>query len=183
MADYKFNTRKVRISYPHLFQKDQNDKYSMVALIPKEDTATYQKIMDACKAIYKENKDSTFKGLQFDEIQIPIHDGDGRKPKGGAYGAECKGMWVMSAKTTSKPVIVDAYNTPVTSQEEIYPGVWGRINVGFGAYNNAGNRGITCYLNGVKTYNTGERIGNAFNAAEFEDDYDDSEMMADDGEI
>lgn len=180
MAELKFNTRKVRLSYPHVFEKDTNGKYSLVALIPKEDKVTYDKVMAACKAIYEDQKNSVLKGLNFDEIQLPIHDGDGRKPKGGAYGPECKGMWVLSAKTKSRPVVVDAYNAPVVSEEEVYPGVWGRVALGFGPYDNNGNRGITCYLNGVKTYNTGERFGSTFNAKDFEDDYDDSDMLNDD---
>lgn len=180
MADLKFNTRKVRISYPHLFERDTNGKFSLVALIPKSDTATYQKVIDACKEIYEEHKKGILKGLDFSEVQLPIHDGDGRKPKGGAYGDECKGMWVLSAKTKTKPVVVDAYNTPVVSEDEIYPGVWGRVAIGFGPYDNNGNRGITCYLNGVKTYNTGERFGSTFSADSFADGYDDSDMIGDD---
>lgn len=183
MADLKFNSRKVRISYPHLFEKDTNGKYSLVALIPKADTVTYEKIMAACKEIYEEQKKSLFKGMLFEEVQLPIHDGDGRKPKGGSYGPECEGMWVLSSKTKTKPVVVDAYNTPVTSEEEVYPGVWGRVAIGFGPYDNNGNKGITCYLNGVKTYNTGERFGSTFKADDFADDYDDSELMTDDDEI
>lgn len=183
MAETKFNTGKVRVSYPHVFEKDQNGKYSLVALIPKTDEKTYQKVMEACKALYAEHKNNTLKGLKFEEVMLPIHDGDGRKPKGGAYGAECAGMWVLSAKTNSKPVIVDAYNVPVTDQDEVYPGTWGRVAIAFGVYNNSGNRGITCYLNGLKTYSKGDRFGNSFSAEAFDDGYNDTDLMEDDDEI
>lgn len=180
MAETRFNTRRVRFSYPHLFQKDQNGKYSLQVLIPKDDDNTVTKMKEACKQIYQDNKGGIFKGLNFDEVAMPYHDGDGRKPKGGAYGPECKGNYVVNAKTSMRVPVVGPDNTPVMDEAMVYPGVYGRVNIAFSAYNNNGNRGINCYLNGVKTYGNGERIGNAFNPDEFNDDYDDSEFEDDD---
>lgn len=173
MADTKFNTGKVRISYPHLFERDQNEKFSLVALIPKTDKATIDKLKAACKLVYTEHKDNIFKGLDYDEVAKPYHDGDGRKPRGGAYGDECKGMIVISAKSKSKVPVVDRNRTPVVDESEVYPGTWGRVNISLGAYNNSGNRGICCFLNGVLTYATGDRFGSTFNASEFDDGYED----------
>lgn len=179
----RFNTGKVRISYPHIFQKDQNGKYSLVALVPKTDTATVNKIEEACQQVYAENKNTVFKGLDYDEVSKPYHDGDGRKPKGGAYGPECKGMLVLSAKSSNKPVLVDSNKQAVVDESELYPGTWGRVGVKIAAYNAQGNKGICCYLNGVLTYNRGERFGAGFSASEFDDEYDDSDMLDDDDEI
>ena len=182
----KFNTGKVRISYPHVFERDQNDKFSLVALIPKTDTKTLEKIEEACKAVYREHKSGVLKGLEYEEVAKPFHDGDGRKPKGGSYGDECKGMIVLSAKSKTKPVVVDRNGEKTADESLIYPGTWGRVAIAFSAYNNSGNRGICCFLNGVKTYTTGERFGSTFKAEDFDDGYDDSDMLTgadDDDEI
>lgn len=183
MAETKMNTGKVRLSYPHLFAKDQNEKYSLVALIPKTDTVTVQKMVDICKSLYMEHKNDLFKGLLFEEVAVPYHDGDGRKPKGGEYGPECKGHYVLSAKSKSKPLVIGRDKLPITDEDEVYPGTWARVSIGFGVYNNSGNRGITCFLNGVKSYATGERFGTTFTADGFDDGYDDSDLMEDEDEI
>ena len=112
MADTKFTTGKGRFSYPHVFEayaaaEGQTPKFSTTFLIPKEDKETLKKLGDACKAVYEEHKNSTFKNILYDEVAKPYHDGDGRKPKGGEYGPECKGMWVLSTSSKRKPLVVD----------------------------------------------------------------------------
>lgn len=180
MAETKFNTKRVRFSYPHLFQKDQNDKYSVQLLIPKTDDVTMGKLKAACKQVYLDHKTDVFKGLEFDEVNKPYHDGDGRKPKGGAYGPEAKGMWVVNASTNSKISIVDRERNKVIDEDTIYPGVYGRANITVATYNMNGNKGIKCYLNGVMTYAYGERIGNVFNADDFDDGYEDPDNEEED---
>ena len=96
-----FNTMKVRFNFPKIFEANQKSgKYELTVLIPKDDTETKRRLVEAAKTLYEEEKNSAFRGLNFDEVAKPYHDGDGRKPKGGAYGEECKGMIVLNARST-----------------------------------------------------------------------------------
>ena len=179
----QFNTGKIRLSYPNLFQpraaaEGQTPKYGMCILIPKTDKATKAKIDAAIHEVFEENKNTLFKGLLESEVQVPIHDGDGRKPKGGAYGEECKGHWVLNASAKNKPGIVDGERNPVTDPTKVWPGEFGRAAINFYAYDTAGNKGIACGLNGVQVLGYGDPIDgriaaeDAFNDG-FEDDMDD----------
>lgn len=179
----QFNTGKIRLSYPNLFtpraaSEGQPAKYSLCVLIPKTDKATKQKIDDAIREVYEENKNTIFKGLHFEEVQTPIHDGDGRKPKGGAYGEECKGMWVLNTSSKNKPGVVDGERVAVTDQTKVWAGEYGRVAVNLYAYEVSGNKGIACGLNGVQVLGYGDPIDgriaaeDAFNDG-FKDEMDD----------
>jgi hypothetical protein len=176
----KFNTGKVRFSYPNVFKprasaEGAEPKYSMTALLPKSDKATLDKLSAACKEIYEENKGKgqAFYNLNYDEVQKPFHDGDGRKPKGGAYGDECKGCIVLNMSSKNKPIVVDGQRNPVTDELSVYPGCYGRVNVGLYVYNVSGNKGIACGLNGVQTFGYGQAIGGGCSAGDFDDGFSD----------
>lgn len=184
MANTSMNTGKIRFSYPNVFSPraaaaGQTEKYSVTALIPKEDKATISKIKSIIKEIYEEKKNSTFKGLLLEEIQTPMHDGDGRKPKGGAYGEECKNCLVLSTSSKNKPGVVgpdrgpDGKYLPCTDQTKVYAGCFGRLSLNFYAYDVSGNKGIAAGLNGVLTYGYGDPIDGRVRAEDaFNDGYD-----------
>ena len=180
-AIIRVTTKKIRMSYPHIWERDQNGKYSMTVLIPKSDKDTIGKIKEAVKQVYEENKNGPLKGLLFDEVAKPYHDGDGRKPKGGAYGEECKGHILINAKSNNPVTVVERDSkVKCTDESHVYPGCYGRVNMAFFAYNNNGNRGIGAFLNGIQTYNYGDRLGTGFNAEEFDDGYSDPDEDSDD---
>lgn len=150
----------------------------MCVLIPKTDKATKAKIDEAIREVYDENKSTKFKGLLFEEIQTPLHDGDGRKPKGGAYGEECKGHWVLNASSKNKPGVVDGDRKPVTDATKIWAGEYGRVAINFYAYEVSGNKGVACGLNGVQCLGYGDPIDGRISAEDafndgFEDEMDD----------
>lgn len=192
MANTSMNTGKIRFSYPNVFTPraaaGQAEKYSVTALIPKGDRVTIDKIKMIIKEIYEEEKNRKFKGLRLEEIQTPLHDGDGRKPKGGAYGEECKGCMVLSTSCKNKPGVVgpdrgpDGKYLPCTDQTKVYAGCYGRLNLNFYAYDVSGNKGIAAGLNGVCTLGYGDpidgrvRAEDAFNDG-FEDEYEDDEEL------
>lgn len=180
MADTKLTTGKGRFSYPHIFQafaaaEGQKEKFSTTFLIPKTDKETLKKLGDACRALYEEHKNTTYKGLTYEEVAKPYHDGDGRKPKGGEYGEECKGCWVLTTSTTRKPPVYDRDRQAVTDETAIYPGCYGRIAVNLYPYSVSGNRGIACGLNACQTFKYGEVIGGGASAAAFDDGFQDDE--------
>lgn len=179
----RFNTKKVRFSYPHI-SKPQGEgdeaRYSLTVLIPKTDKETLKAITDAAKEVFEENKTSAFKGLNYDEVMKPWHDGDGRKPKGGAYGDECKGQIVLNTKSKNKVPCFNRDRQPLADETQVYAGCYGRVSVGLYAYDTKGNKGIGAALNGIMTFNYGDPLGNAFSASEFDDGYEDPDDNLDD---
>ena len=175
----QFNTGRIRFSYPNVFtpraaSAGQDAKYSMCVLIPKTDKATKAKIDAAIREVYDENKSTKFKGLLFEEIQTPLHDGDGRKPKGGAYGEECKSHWVLNASSKNKPGVVDGDRKPVTDPTKIWAGEYGRVAINFYAYEVSGNKGVACGLGNIQKIRDGESLGGRSSAT------DDFSTVADD---
>jgi len=143
-------TGKVRFSYATVFEaraiNGGEEKFSVTLLIPKSDTNTYQRIMAEINKTLQENVADTFKGVMPQNPSLPIYDGDGVRPSGEPYGPECKGHWVISAKSNSAPEVVDANLNPIISKNEFYSGCYGRASIRFYAYNRNGNKGIGCGL-------------------------------------
>lgn len=141
----EFNTRvttgKVRLSYVNIFkpraaQPGQEEKFSVTLLIPKSDVATKQRIDAAIRAAVEKGVSEKWNGARPPSIPHPLHDGDGVKQDGTAFGDECKGHWVMtaSAKVDYPPEVVDAQLNPVMNQAEVYSGCYGRVSINFFPY-------------------------------------------------
>ena len=117
-------TGKVRFSYANVFEPRRTpngeEKYSIMLLIPKSDTDTYQRIMTEINKTLQENLADTFKGVMPTNLKTPIHDGDGVRQSGEPYGAECKGCWVITANSNNEPEVVDANCNPIISKNEFY---------------------------------------------------------------
>ena len=166
-------TGEARFSYVNIFEpvasKFNPDKkeYSIVLLIPKSDIATKQAIDRAIQETVAEAADKVFSGYT-SNLNMPVHDGDGPMPqKGVPYPPECRGHWVMTAKTSAKnkPEVVDENCQPILSATQVYSGCYGRVSIRFYAYNN-GSRGIGCGLGNVQKLRDGEPLGGGTTAAE-----------------
>lgn len=156
-------TGEVRLSYVNLFQPRANQpgqepKYSVTILLPKSDTATFQRIQAAIQEAYKKGVSSLWNGAR-PPLKTPIHDGDGVRPNGEQFGPECRGHWVFTASSKQRPEVVDAQLNPIIDQSRVYSGIYGRVNVNFFAYNNSGNRGIGAGLGPVQILRDGEPLG------------------------
>lgn len=156
-------TGEVRLSYVNLFQPRANQpgqepKYSVTVLLPKSDTATFQRIQAAIQAAYEKGVQTLWNGAR-PPLKTPIHDGDGVRPNGEPFGPECRGHWVFTASSKQRPEIVDAQLNPILDQTKVYSGVFGRVNINFFAYNNSGNRGIGAGLGPVQILRDGEPLG------------------------
>lgn len=170
----------VRLSYTYLNDPRKNDdgtdgKYGATLLIPKTDTATVKQLNDAIEAA---RVAGVAKGIRNAKTApSPLHDGDGQKPRGGEYGPECKGMWVLSANSKRKPMVVDRRVQPILDPREIYSGMWAIVDINFAAFATQGNSGITCYLNNIQKIKDDEPLGGSaakpeavFTAVEDDDD-------------
>lgn len=152
-----------RWSYANVWDPKSIDggkpKYSVSLIIPKDDTATVNKIKAAIQAAYEEGQ-SKLKGNgktvpPLSAIKNPLRDGDLEKPDDEAYS----GCYFVNANSATAPGIVDADRQPIIERSEVYSGVYGRASISFYAFNVNGNRGIACGLNNLQKIRDGEPLG------------------------
>lgn len=160
----QMTTDKVRLSYVHLNQphssnKDgSNPKYSVTILLPKSDVATKARLDAAYQAAVNAGVTSKWNGVMPPKIECPIYDGDGVRPNGEPFGAECKGCWVFTAGNKNAVPVVDIQTNPIINQSDIYSGMFARVCVSFYAYAQSGKRGIGCGLEAVQKLEDGEPL-------------------------
>lgn len=164
-------TGKVRLSYCHVWQPmtSQNGgepKYSVTLLIPKTDISTINAIYAEMERVKQEGVTSTWKGTLPPVVKIPLYDGDGVRASGEPFGPECRGCMVITASSKSQPQVVDLNVQPILNQTEIYSGCYGRVNIGFFAYDQSGNRGLGCALNCIQKVEDGEPLAGGISAQE-----------------
>ena len=153
-------------------------KFSVSLIIPKDDTATVNKIKAAIQSAYEEGQ-SKLKGNgktvpTLSIIKTPLRDGDLERPDDEAYA----GCYFINANSASAPGIVDSDRQPVIDRSEVYSGVYGRASINFYAFNSNGNKGIACGLNNLQKMKDGEALGGKSRA---EDDFatgDDEDFLA-----
>ncbi|WP_416353907.1 DUF2815 family protein [Agrilactobacillus fermenti] len=178
----KVITGKVRLSFVHLLEphafEGQDPKYSTMILIPKSDKQTLNRIKKAQKAAYDAAKSSKLKGVKPENLKTTLRDGDEEQDTE-SY-PEFKNHYFINLSSRTKPGIVDAHRDPVTSEEEVYSGVYARVSMNFYAYNTAGNKGISAGLNNVQIIADGDFLGGRARA---EDDFDDWESDDDEAEV
>lgn len=143
-------------------------KYSLRLIIPKDDTATVEKIKRAMLAAYEDgtNKlrgDNT-EVPSFDSIQLPLRDGD--DPDIRVQPEVYRGCWYINSNTESAPGIIDADFKPVITHSRIYSGVYGRVSITFYAWRSGDKCGIACGLNNVQLIRAGEPLGTKSTAKE-----------------
>lgn len=169
MSNRDITTGIGRISYPHLFQPEaapgQTDpKYSVTIMIPKTDTATKAALDAAVQAAVAEG----VKGYSGPIIisKPVVKDGDGLRPNGQPYGPECKGHWLIKAKSRNKPQVVDGQIQPIIDPTQLYAGCYGRVAGYMRAYAMAGATGVSFILNAVQKTGDGEPLGTPAPTAE-----------------
>ncbi len=171
MIETAVTTNRARLSYEHLFrpyahQPNQEAKYSVTILVPKSDTETKLRIDSAIAAATNVGISKCWNGAKPPVLAVPVYDGDGVRPNGEPFGAECRGCWVFTASSKQAPQVVDLSLNPIINASEVYSGCYARVNVNFFPYNSNGKRGIGCGLNCVQKLEDGEPLGGGISAAE-----------------
>lgn len=153
----------VRLSYAHIMKPYTNDptqapKYSATILLPKDDQKAMQLIEAAIAEAKEAGKAKQWNGTIPQNLNIPIHDGDGNAPSGKQYGPECKGCFVFAAtKSADRPVqVVDRKLQPITNANEIYSGIYANVYLSVYPYNKSGRKGIGFGLEAVQKVKDGE---------------------------
>ena len=175
----KVVTGKVRFSYVNIFksrafQADQDAKFSICLLIPKEDKATLKKIKAAIDEAIQEGISSKWNGKKPANVKLPLRDGDEERAD---EAPEYEGMMFLNANSTQKPGIFDKDLNEILDPDEVYSGCWGRASINFYPFSVNGNKGIGVGLNNVQKLKDGEHLGAARASAEsdFDDDFEDDD--------
>ncbi len=161
-------TGEVRCSYvnvhtPRQINGQGKPKYTMTALIPKTDTATYADIEASMKAAIEVGIREKWGGKRPAKLVHTLYDGDGVKPETGEeWGPECKGHWVlrMSANEGQRPQVVGMDNIKAElDPRDVYSGMYARVTIRFYPYKHeTGKCGIGCGLGNILKTRDGEPL-------------------------
>lgn len=145
-----------------------NAKYSVSAIISKNDVETIEKITKAIEHV-KEMSIQKWGGRIPNNLRNPLHDGDEEKPDNPIY----QNSYYINAKSKEAPQVVDSKIEPITDQTEVYSGCYGKVSMTFYAYNFNGNRGVAAGLGNIQKLADGEPLGGSIAAKDdFADETD-----------
>ena len=150
-----------RFGYLNCWQPGNNNggKYSISAIIDKNDTDTVKKIRDAIDEVITNNT-QIWGGKIPPALRSPLHDGDEEKSENSIY----KNSLYINAKSKTKPEIVDRNIEPIKNQTEVYSGCYGNVSLTLYPYNFSGNRGIAASLGNIQKIQDGEPLFNVYSA-------------------
>ena len=158
---------RTRLSYVHIWEPKSinggEPKYSLQAIIPKDDLETVNRVKAAIEQAYHEGE-ALLKGKgslpALSSLKTPLRDGDLDRPEDPVYA----GCWFLNANSDKAPGVVDASRQPILDRSEVYSGCYGWVSVSFYAFNTNGNRGIACGLNNIMKVRDGEHLGGRISA-------------------
>lgn len=166
----KVITGKVRLSYlnatkPQSGFNGSDPKFSVSAIISKDDTETENKIQEAIALAMKEGV-ARF-GAKFGKnagFRTPLRDGDADRPDDPAY----QNSYFVNANSKIKPGVVDKDLNPIIDPSEIYSGCYGRVSMVAFPYSVNGSSGISFALQNIQKISDAEPLGGKSKA---EDDF------------
>lgn len=154
-----------RFSYLNCFEPQSingsDPKYSVSAIIDKNDKETIKKIQAAIEVAKKESI-AKWGGKIPANLKTPLRDGDVDRPDDEAYA----GSYFLNANSKQAPQVVDKSVQAIIDQSEVYSGCYGRISVTFYGYNSNGNRGIAAGLGNIQLLKSGTPLGSRTNASD-----------------
>lgn len=155
----KITTPTFRASFASLFKprspfKGQDPVYSVEMLFPKKDGDKWLKeaILKAANAEWG-SKDKWPKNFK-----SPIKDGDEKELDG------YKDHFFITCKSKNKPGLVDKELQEIIEEGEFYSGCYARATIVVKAYSQAGNNGVSCYLQNVQKIKDGPAFSGRKNA-------------------
>ena len=182
----KLVTPEILCSYPHLFEAVDpfelgTKKYSLQIMIPKTEKAFLAKmkaaILAADEAKWGAKAADIVKNLK---VKHPVRDGDDSDVE----NEYAKGCFFLSAKSKSRPGVVDKSMQQIIDPDDIYPGCIIRAAINFYGFEVKSKKGIAVGLNNVMKVKDGEQIGGKASA---EDDFSEfkseSEETSEEGDV
>lgn len=166
----QFTTGETRLSYVHLYEPYSSNggeaKYCTTVLVPKNDVQTKARIDAAIEYAKQKGVAEKWNGVLPPVVALAIYDGDGVRPNGEPFGAECKGCWVFTASNKNPVQMVDSGMNPIVQKGELYSGCYARVCVSCFAYNSNGKRGIGFGLEAVQKLRDGDPLGGGVSVAD-----------------
>ncbi|MEY8414779.1 DUF2815 family protein [Tissierella praeacuta] len=164
----------VFVSKPKAAVAGGEEKYSLSAIIRKDDTATLE---DIERAIEKATKEGVSRyGSKFGKspnFRTPLRDGDTDKPDDPAY----RNSYFLNAKSKTKPGVVDKDVNPILDPSEIYSGCYGRVSMVAFPYSVNGSTGISFALQNVQKLEDGNPLGGKARAEDDFGVYEDDDLL------
>lgn len=160
-----------RFSYANVFQAKVNNlngkaEYSVVMLISKKNKELLAKIKKGIEAANESGISKVWGGKRPLNLRMPVRDGDTPKESGEPRGAEFKGMWFITAKSNSRPHVVDADRNVIIDADDFYSGCEGNFVVNFYPYSQKGNNGVSTELWSLQKTKDNEKLSGRSSADE-----------------
>lgn len=174
-------TPTFRVSYPSVFRPKMNalskkEEYSLVALFDKG--ANLQELEKMCLAALQEKwgdgtviKGAPHKSGEFYfktsksaiPVRLPFRDQGERDGEKGMPAGYIKGAKFITLKSKQKPGLVDQKNQDIIEESMFYAGCYAKAAVTAAAYDQAGNKGVSIWLQALQKVRDGEPLANRVN--------------------
>ena len=129
-------------------------EYSLVFVVPKNETKTIKKLNDSFDKVIRLN--SKFWENKFDNDTIEfLKDGD--KLSNNEY---FKNTYYLKLSSRVKPELVDKDINRILDLNELYDGCYGRVSMTLYPFKIEEVFGITCELNNIQKLKEGEKLRN-----------------------
>lgn len=151
-------TNEVRVSYAHVAEPASanggDPKYSLSALIPKEDKETMDCIQKAIdQALHDGLAKFGGKMPPRGSLKLPVRDGDTEKDDE-AYADH----FFINCNNKTAPQVVDASRQPI-DPSTIYSGCYCKVSIQFYAFSVNGKKGVAAALGNIQFIRDGESLG------------------------
>lgn len=173
-------TGVVRASFAHVFEpyagnEGAEPKYSIMALIDKNDKKTIKAINQAIEAAKEIGKDKCWGGKIPKNLKLPLRDADEEKDTDDH--PEYEGMMFFNASSKRKPGVINRNRETLINDDEFWSGCYCKLSVNLYPYSVSGSNGIAVGLNNILLWEEGERFGGGRASAEsdFADDFDEDD--------
>lgn len=160
-------TPQFRVSFPAVFKAKLNklnnkQEYSVQALFKKGEDLT--KLKETVKLAIEE-KWGKDKNKWPKNIRTPFKDQSDRAKENEETGemelpdGYEAGAIYLNLKSTSRPAVVDQNVEPILDETQFYGGCWAKASINAKAYSQAGNHGVSFYLNNIQKVGDGTPFG------------------------
>lgn len=154
-ADGSVLTPEFRVSFPRIFQADENGKFGLAMIFdPDVDFSVLEKVIEAKK------KETWPKGAPKSYMH-PILDGANSDRE------EHKGKFYINGKAGKyRPGLVDAQREPIVDEAEFYPGCWARAVVTVYNWTYLGKCGVSVNVRNIQKVRNDEPLVSRIQAAD-----------------
>lgn len=157
-------TGRVRCAYVHLLtpRPKMNDatkhEYQVCILVPKDDKVTLDAIRSAVVEVARGRfGDKAIDLLRAGRLRGPLRDGAVDR----ASDPDFANAFFLNARAERKPLLIDENRNDITDPEQFRSGDYGTAVLAFYGYDQAGNRGVGCGIQGMQRWGRGKPMAGA----------------------